>query len=65
VLGLLFLKYISDSFAARRDDLKQELETDGLAGAQLKGLLENRDEYTAGQVFWVPTNPTGLAQGIE
>lgn len=30
VLGLLFLKYISDSFEARRDELKKELAT-GLA----------------------------------
>ena len=33
VLGLLFLKYISDSFEARRDELKAELEADGIAGA--------------------------------
>lgn len=45
VLGLLFLKYISDSFDARREELKAELETDGIAGKQLESLLENRDEY--------------------
>lgn len=54
VLGLLFLKYISDSFEARREELKVELEADGIAGPQLDGLLENRDEYTAERVFWVP-----------
>jgi len=54
VLGLLFLKYISDSFEARRDELKVELEKDGITGKQLDGLLENRDEYTAERVFWVP-----------
>ncbi|QEA11666.1 type I restriction-modification system subunit M [Comamonas flocculans] len=54
VLGLLFLKYISDSFAARRDELKAELEADGIKGAQLEALLESRDEYTAERVFWVP-----------
>jgi type I restriction enzyme M protein len=54
VLGLLFLKYISDSFEARKDELKAELEADGIAGAQLESLLENRDEYTAERVFWVP-----------
>jgi type I restriction enzyme M protein len=54
VLGLLFLKYISDSFEARRDQLRVELEGDGISGAQLEGLLENRDEYTAERVFWVP-----------
>lgn len=54
VLGLLFLKYISDSFEARREELKAELEADNITGKQLDGLLENRDEYTAERVFWVP-----------
>jgi type I restriction enzyme M protein len=54
VLGLLFLKYISDSFEARREELKLELESDGITGPQLESLLENRDEYTAERVFWVP-----------
>jgi type I restriction enzyme M protein len=54
VLGLLFLKYISDSFESRRDQLRQELEADGIEGEQAEGLLENRDEYTAERVFWVP-----------
>src|SRR3954451_14611495 len=54
VLGLLFLKYISDSFEARREELKSELEVEGIHGPQLESLLENRDEYTAERVFWVP-----------
>ncbi|MCK6485230.1 MAG: SAM-dependent DNA methyltransferase [Phycisphaerae bacterium] len=54
VLGLLFLKYISDSFESRRAKLNEELEADGIAGAQLEKLLEYRDEYTAERVFWVP-----------
>src|SRR3954463_6022319 len=54
VLGFLFLKYISDSFESRRDSLKRELEKDGIKGKQLEKLLENRDEYTAERVFWVP-----------
>lgn len=54
VLGLLFLKYISDSFEARREELKVELEVEGISGLQLERLLENRDEYTAERVFWVP-----------
>ena len=36
VLGLLFLKYISDSFEARRDELKGELEADGISGLRSK-----------------------------
>jgi len=54
VLGLLFLKYISDAFEARRDELNAELVSDGITGVQLERLLENRDEYTAERVFWVP-----------
>lgn len=54
VLGLLFLKYISDSFEARREELRTELTKDGIKGKQLDALLENRDEYTAERVFWVP-----------
>jgi type I restriction enzyme M protein len=54
VLGLLFLKYISDSFESRKDDLRAELTRDGIQGDQLDRLLESRDEYTAERVFWVP-----------
>ena len=54
VLGLLFLKYISDSFEARRHELKGELEAEGIIGEQRDLLLESRDEYIAERVFWVP-----------
>ncbi len=54
VLGLLFLKYISDSFEARHDELKDELEGEGIPEDQAEYLLESRDEYTAENVFWVP-----------
>lgn len=54
VLGFLFLKYVSDAFEARRDELKTELQAEGITGPQLEGLLESRDEYTAERVFWVP-----------
>ncbi|HLS28683.1 MAG TPA: type I restriction-modification system subunit M N-terminal domain-containing protein [Opitutales bacterium] len=42
------------SFDARRDELKAELEAEGITGDQQNALLENRDEYTAERVFWVP-----------
>ncbi len=44
VLGLVFLKYISDAFDQRRDDLAKEPGAD----------LEDRDEYEGANVFWVP-----------
>lgn len=44
VLGLLFLKYISDAFDERYEELQNEDYADP----------EDRDEYTAENVFWVP-----------
>jgi type I restriction enzyme M protein len=43
-LGLIFLKYISDAFQERYDALKAEPHADP----------EDRDEYAAENVFWVP-----------
>jgi len=54
VLGLLFLKYISDAFESRRDQLREELKKDGIPEDQMDSLLESPDEYTAERVFWVP-----------
>src|SRR6266545_840495 len=54
VLGLIFLKYISDAFEARRQKLAEELKADGIAGKEADTLLESRDEYTAENTFWVP-----------
>lgn len=54
VLGLLFLKYISDSFESRREQLTADLKKDGIKDKQLQALLESRDEYIAERVFWVP-----------
>lgn len=54
VLGLIFLKYISDAFETRREELRQELEAEGITGPSAENMLESRDEYTAESVFWVP-----------
>jgi len=54
VLGLLFLKYISDAFESRREALKSELVKDKIPEGRHAALLENPDEYTAERVFWVP-----------
>lgn len=61
VLGLIFLKYISDSFAGRRAELERKLtdenddyylgEDDSEA---LNAELEDRDYYREVNVFWVP-----------
>jgi len=47
VLGLIFLKYISDSFEELYDKLKSE-------GASTGADPEDKDEYTAERVFYVP-----------
>ncbi|PWG66209.1 type I restriction-modification system subunit M [Bifidobacterium callitrichidarum] len=44
VLGLIFLKYISDNFEAKHAELVAEGE----------GFEEDRDEYTSENIFWVP-----------
>ena len=44
VLGLIFLKYISDAFAEKHAALVRDKGTDP----------EDRDEYTAENIFWVP-----------
>ena len=56
VLGLVFLKYISDRFEERRVTLTGELEADGIREERLAQFLESRDEYTSHNVFWVPEN---------
>ncbi|WP_460871082.1 class I SAM-dependent DNA methyltransferase [Nocardioides pakistanensis] len=55
VLGLVFLKYISDRFEARRRELAAELEADGIPENRRAEFLEDRDEYASHNVFWVPT----------
>src|SRR5712692_9307503 len=44
VLGLIFLKYISDAFQELHDRLAADKGADA----------EDRDEYVAENVFWVP-----------
>lgn len=44
VLGLIFLKYVSDSFTEKYNALKEEGYGDE----------EDRDEYLADNIFWVP-----------
>ncbi len=45
VLGLIFLKYISDAFEERHATLVAEFDAE---------LAEDRDEYIAESIFWVP-----------
>ncbi|MGW3630984.1 class I SAM-dependent DNA methyltransferase [Streptomyces sp. NPDC005122] len=54
VLGLIFLKYVSDAFDERRSELAAELADDGITEDRMDDFLEDRDEYTGAHVFWVP-----------
>ncbi len=54
VLGLVFLKYISDRFVERRNGLEASLFEDGIKPERWEAFLESRDEYTSHNVFWVP-----------
>ena len=61
VLGLIFLKYISDAFDAHRDQLKaryrRPASEDHVDDPDVVAeLLEDRDEYRADNVFWVPAD---------
>ncbi|MGW3786966.1 class I SAM-dependent DNA methyltransferase [Micromonospora chokoriensis] len=53
VLGLVFLKYVSDAFTERRAAIAAELADEGITGERAEKLLEDRDEYTGEGVFWV------------
>ena len=61
VLGLIFLKYVADTFAARRAEVQARLQNPAdefyFADATPEDLaaeLEDRDYYTSANVFWVP-----------
>lgn len=59
VLGLVFLKYISDRFEARRKDVETALSDPDSSDyipneARRLPFIEDRDEYTSHNVFWVP-----------
>lgn len=66
VLGLIFLKYVSDAFQERRNELKEQFQNpnhdyymapeeyaDDYQG-HIDAELEVRDYYTEKNVFWVP-----------
>jgi type I restriction enzyme M protein len=54
ILGLVFLKYVSDAFDERREQLQTELEAEGMRDDQIARLINDIDEYTGHGVFWIP-----------
>lgn len=61
VLGLVFLKYISDRFEERRRAIESALSDPNSDDyipkeARRAQFVEDRDEYTSHNVFWVPAD---------
>lgn len=61
VLGLVFLKYISDRFEERRKAIETSLSDPNSDDyipneSRRTQFIESRDEYTSHNVFWVPTD---------
>lgn len=68
VLGLIFLKYVSDAFDIRREELqaafkdpasecfldRSDYASDAAYSAAMRDELEDRDYFTDNNVFWVP-----------
>lgn len=59
VLGLIFLKYVFDVFAKRREELQRLVDDPNsdyfMPTDEAKAsVLEDRDEYTSEGVFWMP-----------
>ena len=59
VLGLVFLKYVSDSFSDRREELIEafsDINSDRFKpdAKRLKAALDDRNYYKEVNVFWVP-----------
>lgn len=59
VLGLIFLKYVSDTFMVRHEELRRLVDDESSeyfmpTEDAKQSVLEDRDEYTAEGVFWIP-----------
>ena len=54
ILGLVFLKYVSDAFDERRETIRAELAADGMDDEQIEDLIDDPEEYHGYNVFVVP-----------
>lgn len=53
VLGLIFLKYVSDAFEERRRRIAEELSAEGFDEEAIEESQDDPDEYLGNGVFWV------------
>src|SRR5206468_10731319 len=54
ILGLVFLKYVSDAFDERREAIRAELAAEGMDESQIEDLIDDPEEYHGYNVFVVP-----------
>jgi len=54
ILGLVFLKYVSDAYDERREAIWAELAADGMDDNQIEDLIDDPEEYQGYGVFVVP-----------
>ena len=54
ILGMVFLKYVSDAYDERRAQVEAGLRADGMDDEQVAMLIDDPEEYHGYQVFVVP-----------
>ncbi|MBF6253127.1 type I restriction-modification system subunit M [Nocardia farcinica] len=54
ILGLVFLKYVSDAYDERREAIRAELTEEGMDDEQIEQLIDDPEEYQGYGVFLVP-----------
>src|SRR5829696_2788437 len=54
ILGLVFLKYVSDAYDERRETIRAELLAEGYDESQITDLIDDPEEYQGYGVFVVP-----------
>src|SRR4051812_37187505 len=54
ILGLVFLKYVSDAYDERREQIRAELSAEGMDAEQIDELIDDPEEYQGYGVFVVP-----------
>ncbi|MFJ5990640.1 type I restriction-modification system subunit M [Lentzea sp. NPDC092896] len=56
ILGLVFLKYVSDAYDERRETIRTELMAEDYDEEQVEDLIDDPEEYQGYGVFVVPPN---------
>lgn len=54
ILGLVFLKYVSDAYDERREAIRTDLSREGYDEEQIEDLIDDPEEYQGYGVFVVP-----------